>query len=125
MAPEPPAGAPRRAAPRRSIARRFARHDPTPTSPLPETPAARRLPAARPAPPRPAPPASPGQPQAYAATLPAAAFKAGDLVRWAVVATGANGLATRRPDPAAREGGYEGTAIAAPPPAGALPALYW
>ena len=47
------------------------------------------------------------------------------MVRWAVVATAANGLASRHPDPAADEGAYKGTAITLPQAPGGLPILYW
>lgn len=61
----------------------------------------------------------------YTAAIPAAAFKAGDMVRWAVVATAPGGLSTREPDPQAKEGDYKGTVIPGPLPANSLPVLYW
>lgn len=82
-------------------------------------------PALRRAPPRPA--AAPGAnaTTAYSATIPAAAFKAGDMVRWAVVVTAANGLSARDPDPSINAGGYKGTVIAPEQANGTLPVLYW
>ncbi|KAI8471595.1 MAG: coth protein-domain-containing protein [Monoraphidium minutum] len=66
---------------------------------------------------------------AYAVTIPATAFREGDMVRWAVEAAAAGGApgggASRAPDPLADEGEYEGTVIAGPPRPGALPILYW
>jgi hypothetical protein len=72
-------------------------------------------------------PAGPGAAVAYAASIPAAALKAGDMLRWAVAASSSppEGLASRAPAPGDEEGSYYGTAIAEAPAPGALPVLHW
>jgi hypothetical protein len=46
-------------------------------------------------------------------------------VRWAVAATAQGGAASRDPAPEEEKGGYKGTVVEAPRPAGALPVLHW
>lgn len=62
----------------------------------------------------------------FTAAIPATAFKAGDMVRWFVMATDIEGNKSREPSFASKEyPQYYGTVIANPKIQSALPVLHW
>eukprot|EP00884_Botryococcus_braunii_P015668 jgi/Botrbrau1/2785/Bobra.0164s0062.1 len=71
--------------------------------------------------------ATPAISNGYGAVIPAAAFKAGDLVRWYVQASDSGGNLSRAPPANSSKDGrlYYGTVIRDPSVSGSLPIMYW